>query len=934
MIIRHILIILFLSVCYSLFPQTPSGNWTVSPDPFQENEQITITVSEINSGNLAGITDIYLWTWYSKHSNDPVNSDSQWNGDWSSSKESMKMTNNSDGSFSFTFIPTQLYNDTGIKTIGVLAKAKDGSGDKKTNDYIFDVGTFSLTLQNPVDAITVVENGDNLYVEATSSVLSNFILKKNETTLHQKSNSLSFSYLISNITSDGDYKLTATDTDSGNSITLSFRVVIKPEVQVESLPYDNLNDGINFLENSVVFLLNAPGKEFVNIVGSFNDWEISNNYLMKYDQAQDKFWYELSGLNTKSYHSYQYLVDGSVFIADPYSPIILDFNGDAYICKTSECGFTSFPSYPKDNRHAATMFKIEDDFIWEDNDFTPPDKENLIIYEILVRDFHPDKSFSAVYEKLDYLEELGVNAIELMPVNEFDGNNSWGYNPAFHMAIDKQYGSPVKLKQLVNECHKRGIAVIIDVVYNHATGQHPYFRLWNSKPDAYDGIPSENNPFFQISPVSESYLNYFNDMNHDSEYVREYMKRINQYLISEYHIDGFRFDLTKGMTNEAVAENYSAQRINYLKSVADDIWESNPNSYIIFEHFQNAEERVFSEYGIMTWGEENYQYNEATMGYPSNFNGISHKGRNFPNPTLVGFMESHDKERLMYKNLNYGNSSGAYDIRILENALDRMKAAGALFLTIPGPKMIWQFGELGYDVSINTCEDGSVSENCRLSQKKSAFELGYVNESLRLQLYNVWSRILKLRSLEEIFTASVFTTSFSSDVKYLKLENPQSSNIKNAIILANFGVESKEVSSLILPDGQWFDIYRNNQIVTVSSSNRIQLNPGQFLILADKKTVLDDNENFLLASENFNSEPDIVLYPNPSEGKFYYDANEFVKLPLEIEIYDSYGKLVSKKEFMKKHSLLNLQNPFNGLYTVLFKGDNFNLSKKIVVKLR
>ena len=155
--------------------------------------------------------------------------------------------------------------------------------------------------------------------------------------------------------------------------------------------------------------MNAPGKEFVNIVGSFNDWEISNNYLMKYDQAQDKFWYELSGLNTKSYHSYQYLVDGSVFIADPYSPIILDFNGDSYICKTSECGFTSFPSYPKDNRHAATMFKIDDDFIWEDDGFTPPDKENLIIYELLVRDFHPDKSFSAVYEKLDYLEEYLIS---------------------------------------------------------------------------------------------------------------------------------------------------------------------------------------------------------------------------------------------------------------------------------------------------------------------------------------------------------------------------------------------------------------------------------------------------------------------------------------------------------------------------------------------
>ena len=141
-----------------------------------------------------------------------------------------------------------------------------------------------------------------------------------------------------------------------------------------------------------------------------------------------------------------------------------------------------------------------------------------------------------------------------MPVNEFDGNESWGYNPSFHMAIDKAYGSPKELKKLVNECHKRGIAVILDVVYNHATGQNPYFRLWNTKPNSYDGEPSEENAFFQISPVSESYLNYFNDINHDFSYVRDYMKRINSYLISEYHIDGFRFDLTKGSTNKNIAE--------------------------------------------------------------------------------------------------------------------------------------------------------------------------------------------------------------------------------------------------------------------------------------------------------------------------------------------------------------------------------------------
>ena len=158
-------------------------------------------------------------------------------------------------------------------------------------------------------------------------------------------------------------------------------------------------------------------------------------------------------------------------------------------------------------------------------------------YELLLRDFHQGRSYQSVIDKLDYLQELGINAIELMPINEFDGNDSWGYNPSFHMALDKEYGSPIKFKELVNECHKRGIAVIVDVVYNHATGQNSYFRMWNTSSDSYDGTPTSQNPFFQLSPVSESYLNYFNDINHESSYVKDYMERINRFLIDEYHID-------------------------------------------------------------------------------------------------------------------------------------------------------------------------------------------------------------------------------------------------------------------------------------------------------------------------------------------------------------------------------------------------------------
>ena len=492
--IKYIIIfLLFISI--SSFSQVPTGNWSVEPDPFLENQQITFTVSNINNGNLAGINDIYLWTWYSKFGGGNTNPDSQWNGQWDSSNESMKMSKNSDGSYSFTFTPSQLFNDTGIETIGVLAKAKNGSGDKKTSDYIFEVGVFSLELISPQENISVVESGSSLQIIAEASVISDFILEENGNLIDQKLDISSYSYLISNINESNNYKLTATDNESGSNISREFNVVIKPSVSYENIPYDNLYDGLNFTENSVVLVFNAPGKEFVNIVGSFNQWEISNEFLMKYDDDRNRFWLEISGLDKKAYHSYQYLVDGSIYVADPYSPIILDSYNDSFVCRTEQCGFSAFPTYPKDNKHAATMFKIDDSFIWEDANFTPPDKENLVIYELLLRDFHQERSYQSVIDKLDYLKELGINAIELMPINEFDGNDSWGYNPSFHMALDKEYGSPVKFKELVNECHKRGIAVIVDVVYNHATGQNSYFRMWNTSSDSYDGIPTSQNPF-------------------------------------------------------------------------------------------------------------------------------------------------------------------------------------------------------------------------------------------------------------------------------------------------------------------------------------------------------------------------------------------------------------------------------------------------------
>jgi len=104
-------------------------------------------------------------------------------------------------------------------------------------------------------------------------------------------------------------------------------------------------------------------------------------------------------------------------------------------------------------------------------------------------------------EKIPYIKSLGVNAVELMPVMEFNGNNSWGYNTNFYMAPDKAYGSPEEYKDFIDECHRQGLAVILDVVFNQTDGLAPWYQMY----------PAGSNPFYNATaPHDYSVLNDLN----------------------------------------------------------------------------------------------------------------------------------------------------------------------------------------------------------------------------------------------------------------------------------------------------------------------------------------------------------------------------------------------------------------------------------------
>ncbi|PIF01148.1 MAG: alpha-amlyase [Maribacter sp.] len=818
------------------FAQVQNASFTTEPVTFTENEEITITVSGLNLSEWA-VSEVYLWAWYTDSNGNEA--DSPTNGSWANSNETQRMNDNGDGTYSYTLTPSSFYGVSGISQIGMLVKAKNGTGDKKTQDFTKEVGGYQLVLTAPEQTTTIVPSGTDYTIEATASANSSFILTANGTMVDNSVTSAttySYGYVVDTTT---NFELEVSN--GTETLTENFTLAVSPTVTEEALP-NGLLDGINLDNNDptkATLVLYAPGKEFVHVIGDFNNWEIDDAYLMKKDSSQDRFWIELTGLTPGHNHLYQYLVEFDINIADPYSTLVLDgYGNDPYIDGAT---YPNLPPYPTGQTQAITVLRTgEPDYAWQTTDFDPPAKENLVIYEILIRDFDELHSFDAVKNRLDYLEGLGINAIELMPVSEFDGNESWGYNPSFHMALDKYYGTMDALKALIDECHSRGIAVILDVVYNHATGQNPYYRMWNTDNGGTGGQASAENPFFNAT-ATHSY-SVFNDFNHQSQATKDYVNRTVTYWIEEFKIDGMRWDLTKGFTqncsssNENCTNSTQTDRIEVLKDYADNQWASNPDFYVIFEHLgQIEEEEQWADYrigegkGILLWNKMSDPYNEATMGYnnsgKSDFSNVSFLSKGFDQPSAISYMESHDEERLMFKNLEYGNSDAGYNVTDTHTALERMQTAGAFFFTVPGPKMIWQFGELGYEVSIDF--------NGRVGNKPIRWE--YTNDPDRKAIYDVWAKLIGLKRNAPIFT----TTDFNIDAGspdglkkiHLALESATGEEIKYVTIIGNFGVTAQNIDPNFQETGTWYDLLdHNSPLEIIDTGSGIRLAPGEFKV--------------------------------------------------------------------------------------------------------
>jgi len=793
---------------------------------------------------------------------------------------------------------------------------------------VYQAGT-NVQITLPANNPDIVDLNDTVVVQGNSvNADSTYLLLDNQTLVADTGSSFSYKIVASQY---GRHWIIAKAVKGSTIVYDSVYYYVNRTPVVAALPA-GVRDGINYINDSTVVLsLYAPHKKHVFTIGDFSNWEVGDKWAMNITPDSNRFWIKITGLIPKKEYIFQYLIDGTIRVGDPYADKVSDPWNDQYI---SQKTYPNLIKYPKGKTSGiATVLQTDQmPYPWKTTNFKAPKEENLVVYELLVRDFTKGHTFDDIIDTLGYLKRLGINAIELMPVSEFEGNSSWGYNPNYYFAPDKYYGPKNTFKAFIDSCHANGIAVIMDIVLNHAMGTCPLAKMyWNSAKNQ----PAADNPWFNQTSPNPVYQ-WGNDFNYDSPQTIRFVDSVTNYWLSQYKIDGYRFDFAKGFTNTpGDGYAYDQSRINHLEHIYDHIHKSFPNAYDILELFTaNSEEKVLTDYGMLVWGNANNNYNQATMGYAqgSDFSGISYENRGFTNPAgVVGYMESHDEQRLMYKNEQYGNSSGTYNIKNIPTALKRMEMAGAFFFTIPGPKMIWMFGELGYDYSINRCEDGSLNSDCRTSPKPIRWD--YYQDMNRKHLYGVWSALIHLKETQPAFQTKNYSLDVSGATKLIHLTDTS----MDVTVLGNFDVTQQSITPNFQKTGWWYNYFGGDSINVTNTDAAITLTPGEYRLYTTKRLTRPDFILGVPQNKQNIPEENLSVYPNPAISKIEVKWNINSPSIGEISLFDITGRKIRvlyRGNFKRgiNHLHFKLDGINSGLYFMVMNTANTKQVKKLMIR--
>ncbi|UIR56405.1 1,4-alpha-glucan-branching protein [Sphingobacterium sp. SRCM116780] len=764
--------------------------------------------------------------------------------DWSKNVDAYKLIRQSDGRYAITLNPSQIFkgvNGNEVMKIALLVRNATGTKvlrNKDGSDIYVPVATknkAALIFLKPNTQPTYVLGteqesyllNEELAIEVLSNVQGKLSLSIDQVLQESVNGALKHTFTCK-LGRVGLHLITARIEANGKIFEEKLQVFVNDKPVIAELPLGVKKNGITIdkQKKEVSFALTAPGKLNVFLLGSFNNYQAESKYVLKQTPDGNTWWLTLTDFDFSKKYTYQFLIDGQLKIADPYSNLILDPINDTGIGST----ITDLPAYPTNQTqgNVSVLELNKEEYVWKVQNFNKPNPYDLVVYELLTRDFSKEHNFVSIRDSIPYLKRLGINAVELMPIQESEGNSSWGYNPSYHLALDKYYGRENELKSLIDNLHQQGIAIIVDVVLNHAFGQSPLAQLYFE-----NGATSSSNIWFNT--VARHPYNVGFDFNHESPFTQTFVKDVLKYWMEEFKVDGFRFDLSKGFTqkNSGTSDNnvaswsaYDASRIAIWKNYHDYLKTLDPNCYVILEHFAaDEEERELAAEGMLLWNNLNGRFNEATMGYntesKSDLSRLFAESHGFETPNLVSYMESHDEERIQFKNAQYGAIDGSYSVKNLATALDRNKVAATFLLTSPGPKMIWQFGEFGYDISID--------ENGRTGEKPLKWD--YLKNSSRKGLFDHYAKLIRLKKANSIFRkATLLSSSLQDGLKYYVMTDGN----QKVLVIGNFDVVDRQLTITTTLSGTWYD-NMNQSNLNWSTNNHITIKPGEYYLLSKTK---------------------------------------------------------------------------------------------------
>lgn len=429
---------------------------------------------------------------------------------------------------------------------------------------------------------------------------------------------------------------------------------------------------------NAVFELFAPYNESVTLIGNWNNWQptpmqrdAKGVWRVTVPLADGEYQYKFEVIS-RSY----FAVGEKKTVADPKAMRFTLDGHENSVVKLKK-GVPVISTYK-----------------WKHDDVPLPANEQLVIYEMHVGDFRGGKGddqrkpgkFKDVIEKLDYLAELGINAIEMMPINEFPGHHSWGYSLHSIYAVENSYGTPEELCQLVDECHARGIRVIHDAVYNHMEADAPLTQI------DYDYWFYEHNPDEKSLDFGPKFDYEYYDANLDIWPAREYVINALRLWVEQFHIDGIRFDCTRAIryfdllewfNNEAHSRAGFKPFYTIAEHVPQDPAIASANGPVDAAWHDNFFRQMSATtLGVNKDGRDPYNTGEVLRILDSRKDGFSSAY------DTVQYISNHDEQRIMYQ---LGAIANTFD----DAAFRRAKLGASLLLTAPGIPMIWMGEEFG-----------------------------------------------------------------------------------------------------------------------------------------------------------------------------------------------------------------------------------------------